>query len=144
MKAKLVNIILPLVVLFLVTCTVGVRLNYQGAQPSEVTGTYTVILYGCNYFNDPETIAFLAKAGSGAPYIFEPYAPDFKYRVEKGVDAKKALADAMKFVNCNTAFRKAQLSRILAHDGDTIGYEVRPLYQSFVYGVDGPTESRKR
>ncbi len=115
-------------------CTPGVRLNYQGAQASEVTGSYTVLFYGCNFFNDLETIALLDKEGDR--YTFEPYAPDFKYRVNKGVDAKDAIEEATKFVNCNTAFRRAQLSKILAPNGDTLGYEVRPLYQSFVYGAD--------
>jgi hypothetical protein len=122
------------ITLLALSCTPGVRLNYQGTQASEVTGTYTVIFYGCNFLDDPETIAFLDKEGD--QYTFEPYAPDFKYRVKKGIDGKDALAEAMKFVSCNTAFRRSQLSRILAPNGDTLGYEVRPLYQSFVYGAD--------
>ncbi len=120
--------------LFCISCTPGVRLNYQGAPASEVKGSYTVIFYGCNFFNDLETIAFLDREGD--QYTFEPYAPEFKYRVKKGVDAKDAIEEAMKFVSCNAAFRRAQLSSILAPNGDTLGYEVRPLYQSFVYGVD--------
>ncbi len=123
-----------LMALLCVSCAPGVRLNYQGAQASEVTGSYTVIFYGCNFFNDLEAIAFLDREGDH--YTFEPYAPDFKYSVKKGVDAKEALQVATKFVGCNAAFRRAQVSKILAPNGETLGYEVRPLYRSFVYGVD--------
>ncbi len=130
----------PLFILFLlfalscIGCTPGIRLNTRGAQDSQVTGTYTVIFYGCNYLDDLETIAFLDKEGD--QYTLEPYAPDFNYRVKKGLDANDALAAAGRFVSCNTSFSRAQLSRITAPDGATLGYEVRPLYHSFTYGVD--------
>ncbi len=121
-------------VLFCFSCAPGIRLNTQGAQDSEVTGTYRVIFYGCNFFNDLETIAFLD--GEADQYTFEPYAPDFNYRIKKGVAAQEALGEANKFVNCNTSFSRAQLSKIVAPNGDTMGYEVRPLYYPFTYGVD--------
>ena len=121
-----------LTVFFCVSCTPGIRLNTQSAQDSEVTGTYNVIFYGCNYFNDLETIAFLDREGD--PYTFEPYAPDFKYRVKKRVAATEALAEAKNFLSCNGSFKRAQLSSIVAPNGDILGYEVRPLYYSFAYG----------
>jgi hypothetical protein len=114
-------------------CTQGIRLNTQGAQDSEVAGNYTVIYYGCNFFNDLETIAFLQKESSG--YDFEPYAPDFQYRVKKGLPAKEAMDSAMKFVGCNASFSRAQMSGILGPKGEIIGYEVRPLYRPFTYGA---------
>ena len=116
-----------------VSCTQGIRLNTQGAQDSEVTGNYTVIYYGCNFFNDLETIAFLDR--EDGKYPFEPYAPDFEYRVKKGLSAKEAMESAMKFVSCNASFNRAQVSGILGPDGETIGYEVRPIYQPFTYGA---------
>mgnify|MGYP006974894513 CR=1 FL=1 len=121
-----------LTVSFCGSCTPGIRLNTQGAQDSEVTGNYTVIFFGCNFFNDLETIAFLDREGD--PYTFEPYAPDFKYRVKKRVAATEALAEAKNFVGCNGSFKRAQLSSIVAPNGNILGYEVRPLYYSFAYG----------
>jgi hypothetical protein len=118
----------------LISCTPGIRLNTQGAQDSQVTGTYAVIFYGCNFLDDLETIAFLDKEGDR--YTFESFAPAFRYRVEKGVDAKDAVAEAGRFVGCNTSFSRSHLSRIIGPGGDTLGYEVRPLYHSFTYGVD--------
>lgn len=116
------------------SCAPGIRLNTQGGQDSKITGNYTVINYGCNFFNDLETIAFLAK--EDGKYPFEPYAPDFKYRVIKGLSAEDAIATAMKFVKCDASYSHAQVRSIFAPDGETIGYEVRPLYLPFTYGVD--------
>jgi hypothetical protein len=120
------------IVVFFCSCTPGIRLNTQESQDSEVTETYTVIYYGCNFYEDFETIAFLDKEGD--QYIFEPYAPDFMYRIRKGVGAKEALTEATNFLHCNTAFQSSQLSKIIAPDGVIVGYEVRPLYYPFVYG----------
>lgn len=116
-----------------VSCTPGIRLNTQGAQGPEVPGNYTVIYYGCNFFNDLETIAFLDR--EDGKYPFEPFAPDFEYRVKRGLSAKEAMETAMKFVNCNASFNRARVSGILGPDGETIGYEVRPLYAPFTYGA---------
>ncbi len=119
--------------LIVASCTSGIRLNTQGKGYPEASGTYTVILYGCNFNNDLETIAFLDKEGDR--YTFEPYAPDFKFRIKKGVEAKEALQEAMEFVNCNSSFTHAQVFGITGTGGETLGYEVRPFYHSFMYGA---------
>ncbi len=116
------------------SCALGNRLEMKTAVDSDLTGNFDLILYGCTYHNDLETLAILAK--EGGPYVFEPYAPDFNYRVIKGVPAKDALGQAQKFVNCHNAFHRAQLSRLVDAKGDTLGFEVRPLYLPFVYGID--------
>ena len=116
------------------SCALGNRLTMKQTGESAVTGTYTLILYGCTHYDDFETVAILAKEGGGYP--FEPFAPDFKYRVIKGVPGKEAIEEARKFVYCHTAFHTSQLSRLVDEKGETLGFEVRPLYMPFVYGVD--------
>lgn len=134
-NAKTSSILLIFGLLFgSVSCTKEIRLNTQSAQDPEVSGTYTAIYYGCNFLNDLETIAFLEK--EGGKYHFEPFAQDFKFKVKKGLSAKEALETAKKSVNCNALFSSALVSRILAPSGETIGYEVRPLYLPYRYGVD--------
>lgn len=117
-----------------ISCTKEIRLNTQGAQDSDVSGNYSAIYYGCNFLNDLETVVFLEK--EGGKLHFEPYAPDYKYRVKKGLQANEAIETAKKYVNCNALFSRTQVSRILAQDGETLGYEVRPLYLPYRYGVD--------
>lgn len=123
-----------LAILALTSCATGTRLDTRSAQDAEITGTYNVIFYGCNYFNDPETIVFLDKTGD--PYIFEPFAPDFVYRIKKGLQATDAVAEASNFPNCTSSFKNAQIRGIVAPSGDILGYELRPLYHSFVFGRD--------
>jgi len=136
---KTINIFIVtfmLILLFSITISSAYAwyLKTEGAKADEVTGIYTLILYGGRHINDLETIAILDKEGD--PYEFEPYAPKFDYKVKKGVAAVEALNEAKKFVNFHSTFWRSQLSRILDIKGDTIGYEVRPLYYPFVYSRD--------
>ena len=108
-------------------------LKTEAANPSEVKGTFTLILYGGNYYDDLETAAFLDCEGDG--YTLDLYVPDFDYRVRKGMPAKEALAEAEKFVRFHPSFWHSQLSKIMDNKGDVIGYELRPLYYPITYGV---------
>jgi hypothetical protein len=107
-------------------------LKTEAANPSEVKGTFTLILYGGNYYDDLETMAILDREGD--QYTLDLYKPDFDYRVIKGVPAKEALAKAEKFIRFNPSFWHSQLSKILDDKGDVIGYELRPLYYPITYG----------
>ncbi len=107
-------------------------LRTESASPSDLTGTFTLLLYGGRYADDIETVAIFAP--EGGKYTYALYAPDFDYKTEKGLPAPEALARAGKFVSFHNAFWRSQLSRILDPHGNTIGYELRPLYRPFVYG----------
>ena len=108
-------------------------LETEDAKVEEVIGVFTLILYGARHGNDIETIAILDKEGD--QYTFEPYAPEFDYRIKRGVPAQEALAEAEKFVSWHSSFRRAQLGKILDNKGNTIGFEVRPLYFPLTFGV---------
>jgi hypothetical protein len=103
------------------------------ASPAEIMGTFSLILYGGRFSDDVETIAILDFEGDG--YTLEPFAPDFDFRIKKGVSAKEALEQAQKFVSFHHAFWRSQLSRITDNEGNAIGYELRPLYLPFYFGV---------
>jgi hypothetical protein len=130
-------IVIFMVVLFYTdnnSLAVAKFLKTEEAKSDEVTGTYDLILYGGRHINDLETVAFLDKEGD--QYKFEPYAPEFDYKIKRGIPAKEALKEAKKFVSFHNAFWRSQLSRILDEKGNVIGYELRPLYRPFVYGRD--------
>ena len=107
-------------------------LKTEAASPTDVSGVFTLILYGANYLDDIETVAILDYEKD--EYYFEPYAPEFNYKVKKGVAAKEALKEAEKFVSFHNSFWRSQLSKIVDRAGVTIGYEVKPLYRPFVFG----------
>lgn len=113
----------------------GCGVHYASApevRPQEVTGTYTLILYGGRHGNDVETLAILSREGSG--YTFVMNAPDFDYKVIAGMPAADALKRAEESVLFHPYTWRASLSPIVAPDGRTVGYEMRPLYQTTIFG----------
>lgn len=123
-------VVLPL--LLVTSCASALYLKTATARPEEVTGSYTLILYGARYGNDIENVALLAAEGTG--FAFEMYAPEFDYTVRKHVAGDEALQEAEKFVSFHYAFWHSQLSRIVDLQGKTLGYEVRPLYRQIDFG----------
>ena len=124
------------VVVFMIACNafaLEVPLTTEEVTDMEVTGVFTLILYGGRFLDDIETVAILDLEKD--QYTFEPFAPEFDYIVKKDVPTKEALETARKFVSFHHAFHKLILSRILDKKGNTIGYEVKPLYMPFVYGI---------
>lgn len=113
---------------------IGKSLKTEEVKNANITGNFTLILYGGRHSNDIETIAILDIEGD--QYVFEIYAPEFDYKIKKHVPAKEALDEAKKFVSFHNSFRRSQLSRIFDNKGNTIGYEVRPLYLQITFGVD--------
>ena len=133
----IINCTLVLALLLFVNVSSSIALEKplktKAATPEDVTGAFTLILYGANYLDDLETIAILDYEGDD--YHFEPFAPAFNYKVREGVQAQEALKEAEKFVSFHSSFWKSQMSKILDKEGVTIGYEVRPLYRPFIYGI---------
>jgi hypothetical protein len=113
-------------------------LKTEEAKAVDITGFFTLILYGGRFSDDLEAIAILDYEGD--QYIFEPYAPEFDYRIKKGVPAKEALEVATKFVSFHNSFWRSQLSKIIDNKGNTIGYEVRPLYWPTTFGLSDVLE----
>jgi hypothetical protein len=110
--------------------------SYLRTEPVEkfaLMGTYQVILYGANHFNDIATVALLIPEGS--KYVFDIFAPDFNYRTITGLPAEAALEKAVKFVGWHSDFLRSQTSRIIDLNGQVIGYEVRPLYRQITFGM---------
>jgi hypothetical protein len=111
----------------------GKQLKTESAGQAAITGNYTMLLYGCRYPDDIENAAILVSEGSRYPV--EIYAPDTRYKVKKGLEAQKALAEANEFVRCSVRrVWQTQIRRILDDADGIIGYEVRPLYYPYDVG----------
>jgi hypothetical protein len=111
------------------SCATGKNLNTAGAKNSDVTGTFTLILYGCGYHGDMTTVAILAKEDTHYP--FEVFAPEFMYKIKKNMPAEEALKEAEGFISCSVFRTSPSLRKILDGEGNTIGYELRPKYWWF-------------
>jgi hypothetical protein len=84
-------------------------LRTEGAKDADIRGSFALILYGSRHLNDIETIAILDMEGDR--YGFEPYAPEFDYKIKRGIPAKEALEEAERFVSWHSSFYRTQLSR---------------------------------
>ncbi len=115
-------------------CAFGPRLKVEPGGQVRDTLRYDLILYGGRYSEDLHTVAIMGIEGSH--YKIVPYAPEFEYSVVRNVGAARAMKTAVRFFeDTNPNFMGTMLSRILGPDGSLIGYEIRPLYQPFVYGM---------
>lgn len=96
-------------------------------------GTYTLIRYRDLAIGYLTTVAFLDLEDD--PYTLVPNKADYTYMVTKGLGAGEALQLAKVFVRSEVAYNTTQISEIIDQAGNLLGYEVRPLYQPFVYGT---------
>lgn len=98
----------------------------------QVSGSYTLVLYGNRYGNDVRTVAILDREDDA--YTFEPYATAHNYRKKSGLTGSDALQEAANFVGSHSAYRTNRVSGIEDRNGTVLGYEVRPLYLRSKYG----------
>jgi len=132
---KFAGTVLMVLVLALSACAPGTQLLTTEAQPTQVTGTYTLLLYGCHYPEDVKDVAILLDERN--PHPFEIYDIKTSYKVKKGVPAAEALKEAEAFIRCSmrrvsyTGFRS-----IPDGSGGILGYEVRPLFFPTEFGFE--------
>jgi len=114
-------------------CVPGKQLLARGALPEEVTGSYTLMLYGCRYPSQPDNVAILVK--EDGRYPFEIFDIDTSYTIKKGVPAQEALEAANSFVRCSThIIWMTELRKIPDDAGGIVGFELRPLYSPLEFG----------
>jgi hypothetical protein len=99
----------------------------------EISGNFTLILYGDRYLEDIEVVAVLDLEGD--EYVFEPYAPEYNYTKKKNLAGKEALRESLNFVRVRGPQTRTQIRKLSDKNGRIVGYEVRPLFMAFRYGV---------
>lgn len=110
----------------LTSCATGNYLRTEGATTSEVTGTFTLMLYGCRYHGDMANVAILAREDTQRP--FEIFAPEYDFTIRRNIPGKEALNSAERFLGCSKSPSQISLRKILDSTGKTVGYELRPFY----------------
>lgn len=136
-RAEITGILL-LILLFILMIVVarallgGTILKTDGADRSQISGTFTLMLIGGTHADDLETFALLDREGDR--YVFEPFVPAYRLRIIPGLSAEEAMDRAENFVKMHHAFHQFRVSRVLDERSNAIGYEVRPLYMPEIYG----------
>ena len=125
---------LLLMTITLQSCMAGMQLSTTSADRTRISGTYTLLLYGCHYPDQIENVAILVNENSRYP--LEIYDLDTSFKVKKGVPAQQAIAEAEAFVRCSFhSVWQTQVSAIMDERGGSIGYEFRPLYAVTEFGM---------
>ena len=125
---------LVMMTITLQSCMMGTQLNTTSVDKTLISGTYTLLLYGCHYPDQVDNVAILVDENSRYPV--EIYDIDTSYKVKKGVPALQALKEADAFVRCSFhRIWQTQVTRIPDDIGGTVGYEVRPLYETLEFGT---------
>ena len=133
MNLTLIVVVAALIILSLFFFASDNHLKTEAALPSEMQGTFTLMLYGCRSADDIENMVLFDKEGDA--FTFEIHAPGFSYTVKTNVSAGDALAEAEKFVRCNLNCEGSQLRKILGPGGNSIGFELKPLYSPVLFGI---------
>ncbi len=119
------------------SCAAAQQLTTKGTNPADITGSYTLMLYGCKYPDDIENAAILVDEHS--PYVLDIFSLPTMYSVQKGLPAQEALAKANKFLRCTFHTVVETRVRMIADDrGGTIGYDMRPAYLPYDIGSTDP------
>lgn len=108
----------------------GDRLRTVPSSATDIKGVFTLILYG----NNLDTVAILGK--EGGRYTFEPFAPEFAYKIKRGLSANEAVSEAEAFISRHSSFHKTRISGIIDEKGTTLGYEFKPLFLPFDFGTE--------
>jgi hypothetical protein len=108
----------------LASCMTGAYLKAEPVREIDISGSYTLILYGA----DLTRLAILDREGDD--YRFEMTESVHSYRIEEGVPAGNAVNQAMAFIYS----QRNRWRKITDKNGNTIGYELRPLYNIVHYG----------
>lgn len=125
---------LLLMTITLQSCMTGIQLSTTATDKTLISGTYTLLLYGCHYPDQIDNVAILVDENSRYP--LEIYDINTSFTVKMGVPARQAVTEAEAFVRCSHhTIWKTQVTRIPDDSGGTVGYEVRPLYNVTEFGT---------
>ncbi len=114
-------------------CTSGRYLKTEEIALLAPDGQANLLLYGCRYPDDIENIAILDWEDD--PFTIEIHAPDFSYEVLHGLRSDEAFQQAEHFIECSFFYERRQINRIVGPGGQTVGFEVRPLYSAIRFGI---------
>lgn len=130
---------LILLILLLVPLNIYAEIILQECKNEEIKGNFNLILYSNAFVNDPETFIIFDRADDKIKIT--PYAPEFKYKIFENLPDMDALKISKEILLNPTAVSFIKCSVIKGSSGDIIGYELKPLYFPWIFGILEPLET---
>jgi hypothetical protein len=112
----------------------GTYLKTENVHADQIQGIFTLTLYGAN---DPKQAVFLDIEGDEYDFVINDSSHNFT--VTQRISAEQALQEADNFLDS----QNHRMSRIL-YQGKTVGYEIRPIYQTLQFGHSDILDIRYR
>lgn len=108
-----------------------------------IKGVFDVVVFSNAFINDPETLILLDRVDDGS--TIRPYAPDFKFTVYQNLSESEALKIVRQLLNSQSSISGYRIIEI-RHFEKSLGFEIRPLYWPWIFGVSETLETlyRKR
>jgi len=116
--------------------TTGTILSTSGLQDIDAAveaASFALILHSSQEQSYMDTVAILDIEGD--MYKFEPDSAPYSFAVQEGLTGEQALQNARRFIRYYARHNSMDQREIMGPAGEVIGYELRPLYHAFVYGV---------
>ncbi|WP_353684487.1 hypothetical protein V4D30_01465 [Thermodesulfovibrio sp. 3907-1M] len=104
---------------------------------ADIKGSFNLIIYSNSFINDPETFLVLDKVDDMVKIV--PYASEFKYRTMENLTEKEALKIAEEILK--SAYVSSIKCSAISVGGNLAGYELKPIYFPWVFGILEPVET---
>lgn len=137
MKLKIFLILL----IFLMPFIAHAEVKLQPCNEQDIKGVFNLIIYSNSFINDPETFILLERVDDGIKVV--PYAPAFKYSVKENLDEKEALKIAKEILQ-DSAFVSFIKCSVIRDKDNIYGYELKPIYFPWIFGILEPLETAYR
>ncbi len=113
------------------------ELSLIECDESKIKGIFNLIIYSNSFINDPETFIILDKSDDSID--IQPYAPSFKFRIFSNINDAQAL-NIIKEIFQNSSVTSIKYKEII-ESGKIVGYEIKPIYFPWVFGILEPIET---
>ena len=113
------------------------ELSLVESNESKIKGNFNLIIYSNSFINDPETFIVLDKSDDSIN--IQPYAPSFKFKILSDINDTQALK-IIKEILQNPSVSSIQYKEII-ESGKIVGYEIKPLYFPWVFGILEPVDT---
>ena len=135
MKSVATNVLIfiSLIALAITSCAGGKHLRTEPYDAESISGLFDVTFYYNQDYDGLKQIVILDVADDGYEIVL--YEPEYFMRTvkhAKGDDAEKSMVE---FLQDHPNYINYKIMKIVDKEGNTIGFEIRPLYAPEMYGI---------
>jgi hypothetical protein len=132
-------IFLSFVALLMTSCSGGKLLRTEPYDAEIISGFFDVTFYYNQDYDGLKQIVILDVVDDDYEIVL--YEPEYFVQTVKHVSGDDAIVNAITFLRDHQNYINYKTIAIVDHMGNTIGYEIRPLYTPEMYGIGDVMDS---